>query len=48
MIKLFAVGEQIEDENFHGVLPWEFGTPPWWRKFEGAGYGQSHCPANRR
>jgi hypothetical protein len=35
MIKLFAVGEQIEDENFHGVLPWEFGAPPWWRKFEG-------------
>src|ERR1700722_16013325 len=33
MVELFAVGEQIKDENFHGALPGEFLGPPWRRIF---------------
>src|SRR5882724_1500344 len=47
MVKLFAVCEQIEDENFHGVLPWESGALLG-GGIRGAGYGQSRRPANRR
>src|SRR5216684_4186010 len=46
MVKLFAVCEQIEDENFHGrVSQGMFAILPY-GGIRGSGYGRSRRPAN--
>ena len=40
MVELFAIGEQVEDEDFHGAFPV---TCPWW-----ASYAASSRPAKPR
>jgi hypothetical protein len=46
MVELFAVGEQIKDEDLHGALPGEFLGPPWRRIFIGR-LGLKARPAKR-
>src|ERR1019366_7539393 len=44
MVELFAIGEQVENENFHDALPRKPCDPPCWRNSP-SGYDQSYRPA---